>query len=44
MQDITVRKMSFDFPDELDPIVIAGKPEASYNILGLSLLLPYLEP
>jgi len=44
MQDITIRKMDFAFPDVLDPIVIPGKPEESYQMLGLSLLLPYLEP
>lgn len=44
MQDITIRKMDFGFPESLDPIVIAGKPEESYQMLGLSLLLPYLEP
>jgi hypothetical protein len=44
MQDITVRRMNFDFPDDLDPIVQAGAPEESYTLIGLSLLLPYLEP
>lgn len=44
MHDITIRKMDFAFPEVLDPIVIAGKPEESYRMLGLSLLLPYLEP
>jgi predicted metal-dependent hydrolase len=44
MQEITIRKMDFDFPDVIDPIVIAGHPEESYLMIGLSLLLPYLEP
>ncbi len=44
MQDITIRQMDFAFPDKLDPIVIEGRPEESYRLLGLSLLLPYLEP
>jgi len=44
VQDITIRQMNFGFPDTIDPIVIAGKPEESYQMLGLSLLLPYLEP
>ncbi len=44
MQDITVRRMAFEFPDEIDPVFIPGQPEESYSIIGLSLLLPYLEP
>ena len=44
MQDITIRHMDFGFPDAIDPIFVAGKPEESYQFLGLSLLLPYLEP
>ena len=44
MHDITVRTIRFDFPDGIDPIVIAGQPEESYRHLALSLLLPYLEP
>ena len=36
--------MDFGFPDTLDPIIIEGQPEESYRVLGLSLLLPYLEP
>jgi hypothetical protein len=44
MHDITVRRMEFDFPDEIDPVCIEGEPEESYGLIGLSLLLPYLEP
>ncbi|MEZ4426797.1 MAG: metal-dependent hydrolase [Nannocystaceae bacterium] len=44
MPAITVRRMSFAYPDELDPVILPGEPEESYTILGLSLLLPYLEP
>jgi predicted metal-dependent hydrolase len=44
VHDITVRRMAFDFPDEIDPIFIPGEPEESYGIIGLSLLLPHLEP
>jgi hypothetical protein len=36
--------MDFDFPDDIDPVVIKGDPEQSYSMIGLSLLLPYLEP
>lgn len=42
--EITVRRMQFDFPDDVDPLVVAGDPEQSYTVIGLSLLLPYLEP
>jgi predicted metal-dependent hydrolase len=41
---ITVRRPSFSFPDGLDPLIIEGCPEESYLMVGLSLLLPYLEP
>ncbi len=36
--------MQFDFPDGIDPLIVEGQPEESYRTLGLSLLLPYLEP
>jgi predicted metal-dependent hydrolase len=44
VQDITVRQMDFRFPERIDPIVIPDDPEQSYLTIGLSLLLPYLEP
>jgi predicted metal-dependent hydrolase len=43
-QPIVVRQMDFDFPADIDPVVVAGDPEQSYLMIGLSLLLPYLEP
>ncbi len=43
-QPIVVRQMDFDFPDDIDPVVVAGNPEESYLLIGLSLLLPHLEP
>jgi predicted metal-dependent hydrolase len=43
-QKITVRHMAFDFPDDIDPVFVPGEPEESYGFIGLSLLLPYLEP
>lgn len=36
--------MEFDFPDEIDPVFVPGEPEQSFFLIGLSLLLPYLEP
>lgn len=43
-QPIVVRQMDFDFPRDIDPVVVTGDPEQSYLMIGLSLLLPYLEP
>jgi hypothetical protein len=36
--------MAFTFPEHLDPVVMEGFPEESYFFVGVSLLLPYLEP
>lgn len=44
MHDITVRRIDFDFPDDIEPVFIDGQPEESYGLIGFSLLLPYLEP
>jgi predicted metal-dependent hydrolase len=41
---ITVRRVPFVFPGDLDPIVVDGCPEESHRIVGVSLILPYLEP
>ena len=43
MNAITVRKMDFEF-DQMDPVFIEGDPDRSFGMIGLSLLLPYLEP
>lgn len=42
--EIIVRRVEFDFAHGIDPIVIPGHPEESFAHIGLSLLLPYLEP
>jgi uncharacterized protein len=39
-----VRQMAFEFPDGLDPVFVRGFPEESFFYLGLSLILPHLEP
>jgi predicted metal-dependent hydrolase len=39
-----IRRIPFEFPENLDPILIVGQPEESFLNIGLSLLLPYLEP
>lgn len=36
--------MRFDFPDVIDPLVVPEDIEHSFEIVALSLLLPYLEP
>lgn len=41
---ITVRRPVFEFPADLDPVIVEGHPEESFAHVGLSLLLPYLEP
>jgi predicted metal-dependent hydrolase len=41
---ITIRRLSLRFPTNIDPLFVEGRPEESYLFLGLSLLLPYLEP
>jgi predicted metal-dependent hydrolase len=44
MGSITVRRMGFAFPEDIPTVFIEGEPEESYSNLGLSLLLPYVEP
>ena len=44
MHPITVRHMDLPFPEDLDPVLMPGRPEESYLMVGMSLLLPYLEP
>lgn len=44
MADITVRKMSFEFSDEMDLVFIENDPALSFVFLGSWMLLPYLEP
>ncbi len=41
---ITLRRMTFPLPAEIDPVLVEGHPEESYFYVALSLLLPYLEP
>ena len=44
LDEITVRKMSFEFPDNIDPVFIDGDHERSFRFIAGSLLLPHLEP
>lgn len=41
---ITVRRMPFRFPSDIDPLIVKDYPEESFLYIGLSLLLPHLEP
>jgi predicted metal-dependent hydrolase len=41
---ITVRRLSLEFPRDLDPVVVEGHPEESFMHVGISLILPHLEP
>lgn len=44
LDTIHVRRMPFDFSDEIDPVFIKDDPEQSFSFITGSLLLPYLEP
>ena len=41
---ITVRRLRFEFPADLDPVLVEGRPEESFMHVGISALLPHLEP
>ncbi|MEM8619630.1 MAG: metal-dependent hydrolase [Actinomycetota bacterium] len=42
--DIVVRRVPFEFPDDLDPVRNPGHHEWSHMLNGASLTMPYLEP
>lgn len=42
--DIPVRRMNFEFPDDMDLVFIENDPALSYFFLGSWMMLPYLEP
>lgn len=39
-----IRKLRLAWPAEVDPIIVVGRPEESFGFLGMSLVLPHLEP
>ncbi len=41
---ITVRRLRFEFAADLDPVLVDGQPEESFLHVGISALLPHLEP
>jgi predicted metal-dependent hydrolase len=44
MSEITVRKVDFDFPDDVDLYALPSMPRVSLFIAAFSLTMPYLEP
>lgn len=44
MQEMTIRRLAFDFSPEMERVFIKGDPEMSYTFLGAWMMLPYLEP
>jgi len=44
MHDITVRKVKFEFPEELDDVLPGDDIVAETYTVGFSLTMPYLEP
>jgi len=36
--------MDFGFPETIDPEILPGRPEESFAYMGISVILPYLEP
>jgi len=42
--ELLVRKMPFQFPDDIDPQWSKSRPEWSHMVNGASLAMPYLEP
>jgi predicted metal-dependent hydrolase len=42
--DITVRKVKFEFPDELDDVMPGNDPVRETYMVAFSLTMPYLEP
>jgi predicted metal-dependent hydrolase len=44
LDEITVRKMPFEFPTEIDAVFVDGDHKRSFGFIAGSLLLPHLEP
>ncbi len=43
-EPLPLRRVRFEYPDDLDPAWIPGRPEFAAMANGLSLLMPYAEP
>ena len=44
MSEIIVRKVNFEFPEDIDLYPIPSRPRVSLFIVAFSLTMPYLEP
>ncbi len=44
MSDLVVRRIPFEFPEDLEPHWHPGRPEWGHMVNGASLVMPYLEP
>jgi hypothetical protein len=44
LNKITVRKMPFEFPDDINPVFLDGDHKQSFAFIAGSLLLPHLQP
>ena len=44
LDTITVRRMPFEFADEIDPVIFPSDHALSFRLIAGSLLLPHLEP
>ncbi len=44
MNEIPVRSMPFEYPDDVELMFVKGDPISSYGFLGASMTLPYIEP
>ena len=44
LDEITVRKIQFEFPADIDAVFVDGDHKRSFNFIAGSLLLPHLEP
>ena len=42
--DMPIRRMNFEFPDDMDLTFIEGDPAMSYLFVGAWMMLPHLEP
>ncbi len=42
--ELVVRRIPFEFPDDLEPVWSPGQREWSHMVNGASLVMPYLEP
>lgn len=44
MEEMTVRRMAFEFTPDMDRVFIKNDPKMSFTFLGAWIMLPYLEP